>query len=144
MVWKSQYANQTANREPFSRTLGTNGGQQLPEAQLVIRMLLQRLATGANKQDTSNCTCHLIFLWAGTTHTIIRQWNIQCTLNVARAHSPSSLISTFVHMSALHHIPVRSWRVSAELGWWEMECRRDGKFTPSTDLYTAPVSGHVS
>ena len=37
----------TANREPFSRTFGTNGGQQLPEAQLVGRMLLQRLAAGA-------------------------------------------------------------------------------------------------
>ena len=36
-----------AHREPFSRTFGTNGGQQLPEAQLVGRMLLQRLATGA-------------------------------------------------------------------------------------------------
>ena len=36
----------TANREPFSCTFGTNGGQQLHEAQLVGRMLLQRLATG--------------------------------------------------------------------------------------------------
>ena len=32
---------------PFLRTFGTNGGLQLPEAQLVGRMLLQRLATGA-------------------------------------------------------------------------------------------------
>ena len=47
-----------ANREPFARTFGTNGGQQLPEAQLVGRMLLQRLATGATgvKQARySNC-----------------------------------------------------------------------------------------
>ena len=36
-----------AHREPFSRTFGTNGALQLPEAQLVGRMLLQRLPTGA-------------------------------------------------------------------------------------------------
>ena len=36
-----------AHREPSSRTFGTNGGLQLPKAQLVGRMLLQRLATGA-------------------------------------------------------------------------------------------------
>ena len=33
---------------------GTKGGQQLPEAQLVDRMLLQRLATGSTGV-TSNC-----------------------------------------------------------------------------------------
>ena len=36
-----------ALREPFSRTFGTNETQQLREGQLVGRMLLQRLATGA-------------------------------------------------------------------------------------------------
>ena len=36
-----------AHREPFSRSLGTNETQQLRERQLVGRMLLQRLATGA-------------------------------------------------------------------------------------------------
>ena len=36
-----------ARREPFSRTFGTNETQQLREGQLVGRMLLQRLATGA-------------------------------------------------------------------------------------------------
>ena len=48
-LWRGKANMQmiTANREPFSRTFGTNGGQQLPEAQLVGRMLLQRLATGA-------------------------------------------------------------------------------------------------
>ena len=35
------------SREPFSRTFGTNETQQLCEGQLVGRMLLQRLATGA-------------------------------------------------------------------------------------------------
>ena len=35
-----------AHRQPFLRTFGTNEGQQLPEAQRVGRMLLQRLATG--------------------------------------------------------------------------------------------------
>ena len=35
------------SREPFLHTFGTNEGQQLPEAQQVGRMLLQRLATGA-------------------------------------------------------------------------------------------------
>ena len=50
MAWKSQYAN-----EPLSRSFGTNETQQLREGQLVGRMLLQRLATGAtgvNKRDT--------------------------------------------------------------------------------------------
>ena len=44
-----------ARREPFSRSFGTNETQQLREGQLVGRMLLQRLATGAtgvNKRDT--------------------------------------------------------------------------------------------
>ena len=36
-----------AHREPFSRSFGTNETQQLREGQLVGRMLLQRLATGA-------------------------------------------------------------------------------------------------
>ena len=36
-----------ARREPFSRSFGTNKTQQLREGQLVGRMLLQRLATGA-------------------------------------------------------------------------------------------------
>ena len=50
-----------AHREPFSRTFGTNGGLQLPEAQLVRRMLLQGQTTGATcvkqatKRDTRNC-----------------------------------------------------------------------------------------
>ena len=34
-------------REPFSRSFGTNKTQHLREGQLVGRMLLQRLATGA-------------------------------------------------------------------------------------------------
>ena len=42
MAWKSQYAN-----EPLSRSFGTNETQQLREGQLVGRMMLQRLATGA-------------------------------------------------------------------------------------------------
>ena len=40
-----------AHREPFSRTFGNNEGQQLPEAQQVGRMLLQRLATGATRVE---------------------------------------------------------------------------------------------
>ena len=36
-----------AHREPFSRSFGTNETQQVREGQLVGRMLLQRLATGA-------------------------------------------------------------------------------------------------
>ena len=36
-----------SHREPFSRSFGTNETQQLRERQLVGRMLLQRLATGA-------------------------------------------------------------------------------------------------
>ena len=36
-----------AHREPFSRSFGTNETQQLREGQLVGRMLLQRLVTGA-------------------------------------------------------------------------------------------------
>ena len=34
-------------KKPFSRSFGTNETQQLREGQLVGRMLLQRLATGA-------------------------------------------------------------------------------------------------
>ena len=37
----------TAYRQPLSRSFGTNETQQLREGQLVGRMLLQRLATGA-------------------------------------------------------------------------------------------------
>ena len=36
-----------AHRQPLSRTFGTNETQQLREGQLVGRMMLQRLATGA-------------------------------------------------------------------------------------------------
>ena len=39
--------NYRAHSEPFSRSFGTNETQQLREGQLVGRMLLQRLATGA-------------------------------------------------------------------------------------------------
>ena len=44
-----------AHRQPLSRSFGTNETQQIREGQLVGRMLLQRLATGAtgvNKRDT--------------------------------------------------------------------------------------------
>ena len=37
-----------AHRQPLSRSFGTDETQQLREGQLVDRMLLQRLATGAN------------------------------------------------------------------------------------------------
>ena len=37
-----------AHRQPLSRSFGTDKTQQLREGQLVGRMLLQRLATGAN------------------------------------------------------------------------------------------------
>ena len=49
MAWKSQYANELegAHRQPLSRSFGTNETQQLREGQLVGRMMLQRLATGA-------------------------------------------------------------------------------------------------
>ena len=47
MAWKSQYANVGAHRQPLSRSFGTNETQQLREGQLVGRMMLQRLATGA-------------------------------------------------------------------------------------------------
>ena len=36
-----------SNRQPLSRSFGTNETQQLREGQLVGRMMLQRLATGA-------------------------------------------------------------------------------------------------
>ena len=36
-----------AHRQPLSRSFGTNETQQLREGQLVGRMMLQRLATGA-------------------------------------------------------------------------------------------------
>ena len=45
-LWREK-ANMQINREPFSRSFGTNETQQLREGQLVGRMLLQRLATGA-------------------------------------------------------------------------------------------------
>ena len=44
-----------AHPQPLSRSFGTNETQQRREGQLVGRMLLQRLATGAtgvNKRDT--------------------------------------------------------------------------------------------
>ena len=45
MAWKSQYANEL--ELTGSRSFGTNETQQLREGQLVGRMMLQRLATGA-------------------------------------------------------------------------------------------------
>ena len=46
-LWR-QYANEFgAHRQPLSRSFGTNKTQQLREGQLVGRMMLQRLATGA-------------------------------------------------------------------------------------------------
>ena len=51
MAWKSQL--QMSHRQPLSRSFGTNETQQLREGQLVGRMMLQRLATGATgKRDT--------------------------------------------------------------------------------------------
>ena len=44
MAWKSQYANEL---ELTVTSFGTNKTQQLHEGQLVGRMMLQRLATGA-------------------------------------------------------------------------------------------------
>ena len=38
---------------PFSRTFGTSETQELLEGRLVGRMLLQRLAAGANGRKTS-------------------------------------------------------------------------------------------
>ena len=57
----NSYGVTRGNREPFSHTLGTNGGQQLPEAQLAGRMLLHRLATGAhNQRDRPLPTCYIL------------------------------------------------------------------------------------
>ena len=44
---------QMSHRELFSRTFGINEGQNLPEAQLVSQVLLERLATGAHRHKTS-------------------------------------------------------------------------------------------
>ena len=44
---KREKANMQISLSSPRATLGTNGGLQLPEAQLVGRMLLQRLATDA-------------------------------------------------------------------------------------------------
>ena len=46
-LWREKANMQMTHREPFSRSFGTNETQQLREGQLVGRMLLQRLATGA-------------------------------------------------------------------------------------------------
>ena len=48
-LWRGKANMQliTAHRQPLSRSFGTNETQQLREGQLVGRMLLQRLATGA-------------------------------------------------------------------------------------------------
>ena len=44
---------QMSHRELFSRTFRINEGQNLPEAQLVSQVLLERLATGAHRHKTS-------------------------------------------------------------------------------------------
>ena len=53
------------HRELFSRTFGINEGQNLPEAQLVGQVLLERLATGAHRHKTSEIG-HCL---PGTTHS---------------------------------------------------------------------------
>ena len=45
-LWRGK-VNMQAHRQPLSRSFGTNETQQLREGQLVGRMMLQRLATGA-------------------------------------------------------------------------------------------------
>ena len=49
-LWREKANMQMSwsSRQPLSRSFGTNETQQLREGQLVGRMLLQRLATGAN------------------------------------------------------------------------------------------------
>ena len=88
MAWKSQYANEL--ELTVSRSFGTNETQQLREGQLVGRMLLQRLATGAtgvNKRDTGEGSADLhhprIFLrktWiqAPRDNPRIAQTNLVC------------------------------------------------------------------
>ena len=49
---------------------GTNGGQQLPEAQLVGRMLLQRLATGATGVKQARYT-HCLLTTYGNIRTCV-------------------------------------------------------------------------
>ena len=44
---------QMTHRELFLRTFGINEGQNLPEAQLVSQVLLERPATGAHRHKTS-------------------------------------------------------------------------------------------
>ena len=45
-LWRGK-ANMQMSCQPLSRSFGTNETQQLREGQLVGRMMLQRLATGA-------------------------------------------------------------------------------------------------
>ena len=47
-LWREKANMQMTHRQPLSRSFGTDETQQLREGQLVGRMLLQRLATGAN------------------------------------------------------------------------------------------------
>ena len=46
-LWRGKANMQMSYRQPLSRSFGTNETQQLCEGQLVGRMMLQRLATGA-------------------------------------------------------------------------------------------------
>ena len=46
-LWREKANMQMTHRQPLSRSFGTNETQQLREGQLVGRMMLQRLATGA-------------------------------------------------------------------------------------------------
>ena len=46
-LWREKANMQMSWSQPLSRSLGTNETQQLREGQLVGRMMLQRLATGA-------------------------------------------------------------------------------------------------
>ena len=52
-LWREKANMQMPHRELFSRTFGINEGQNLPEAQLVSQVLLERLATGAHRHKTS-------------------------------------------------------------------------------------------
>ena len=46
-LWREKANMQMTHRQPLSRSFGTNETQQLREGQLVGRMMLQSLATGA-------------------------------------------------------------------------------------------------
>ena len=46
-LWREKANMQMTHRQPLLRSFGTNETQQLREGQLVGRMMLQRLATGA-------------------------------------------------------------------------------------------------